>query len=592
MYDLKKFTLRDMSECGLALRHLGNEANSMEESSNYITQYLYDNLIDKQSGEKSCALIRFFKTQSYKELTPELQEHTNNLLENQRPEDNLKCLTLLATAGELPEWNSRYKSEGHKVIPLLSEKMIARIPMIFQLMQQLGLNISTVIRPDPNLLTDLEQRMYNIFYVPDALGSPYIPSQTSFVIPHNIKSVIGFGGLLPSGNIFTVLMFLKIAVPQATVDLLRPLALNVKMAILPFKNDRIFIGHEQPHVNKKIVPKIENEILQYLNSQIATLNQLLDVSEQSTISQSDRLEKTNIHLQKTLEELQSTQIQTIHNEKMSGLGQLVAGIAHEINNPVNFLHGNLQYATEYTDSILKIIQKYQEYYPNPPEEIQELIEENELEFLTQDLAKILTSMKLGTKRITEIIKSLRNFSRLDEAEIKEVYIHEGIDSTLMILEHRLHTKDNKFPQIQVIKEYNELPLVECHPGQINQVFMNILSNAIDALEDSIKSQFIDNSQLEKPNKLVPTIHIRTQVIDDKWVEISIADNGGGINGKISEKLFEPFFTTKPIGKGTGLGLSISHQIIVEKHHGKISYISVPGQRTEFVIKIPIKAKNT
>ncbi|MGM3309188.1 sensor histidine kinase [Anabaena sp. WFMT] len=591
MHDLKQFTLRDMSECGLALRHLGNEANSMEETSNAIIQYLYNNLIDKQSGEKACALIRFFKTQSYRELTPELQEYTHGMLGNHVPEDSLKCLTLLATIGQLPEWNSRHQSEKHQVIPLFSEEMIARIPMIFQLIQQLGLNLGTVIRPDPNLLTDLEQRMYNVFYVPDALGSPYIPSQTSFVIPYNIKSVVGFGGLLPSGNIFVILMFLKVEVPRISVDLLRPLALNVKMAILPFENDRIFMGHEQARVSEKPVTTTDNEALEYINSQIATLTQLLDVSEQSTISQSDRLEQTNTYLQETLQELQSTQIQIVHNEKMSSLGQLVAGIAHEINNPVNFLHGNLKYAMDYTHLIVQIIQKYQDYYPEPPKEIQKLIQDHELDFLTKDLAKLLNSMMLGTKRITEIVKSLRNFSRLDEAEIKQVYIHEGIDSTLMILEHRLRARDDRYPQIQIIKEYNQLPLIECCPGQINQVFMNILTNAIDALQDGSKSWFIDNDQLEKPNHLLPTIHIRTEVIDQEWVAISIADNGCGMNEKVCARLFEPFFTTKPVGKGTGLGLSISYQIIVEKHSGQISCISDPGEGTEFIIKIPIKAKN-
>ncbi|WP_413173763.1 sensor histidine kinase [Anabaena azotica] len=589
MYDLKNFTLKDMSECGLALRHLGKEANSMEDASNYIIQYLYDNLIDKQSGERSCALIRFFKTNSYEKLTPELQAYTDSLLGQYVPENNLKCLTLLATIGQVPEWNSRHKSEGHKVIPLFSEETLHSTPMIFQLIQQLGLNLGTVIRPEPDLLTDLEQRMYNVFYIPDALDSPYIPAQRSFVIPYNIKSVIGFGGLLPSGNIFVILMFLKVKIPQINVDLLRPLALNVKMAILPFDNGRVFNSDEKSLVNDQLGTTTQNETVQYLKSQIATLTQLLDVSERSMISQSARLEKTNAHLEETLKQLQSTQIQIIHNEKMSSLGQLVAGIAHEINNPVNFVNGNLKYAVEYTNLILQLIQKYQEHYPDPPQEIQQLSEDIELEFLTQDLTRILSSMMLGTKRITEIVKSLRNFSRLDEAEIKQVHLHEGIDSTLMLLEHRLQAKD-KYPKIQVIKEYHQLPLIECYPGQINQVFLNILTNAIDALQDGNKSWFIGNNQLEKPHYLLPTIRIRTDLIDQEWAEISIADNGSGIDEKARTKLFEPFFTTKPVGTGTGLGLAISYQIIVEKHGGQISCVSLPGKGSEFVIKIPVKAQ--
>ncbi|MBC1279751.1 HAMP domain-containing histidine kinase [Nostoc sp. UCD121] len=590
MYDLQMFTMRDMSECGLALRSLGKKANSMEEVGNHIVQYLYNNLIDLKSGERSCALVRFFKTHSYGELPPKLQEYTHSLVSNDVLENNLKCLTLLSTAGQKSEWNSRHKSEGHKVIPLFSKEMIAQIPMIFQLIQQLGLNLDTVVRPDLNLLTDLEQRMYNVFYIPDALGSPYIPSQTSFVIPYNIKSVVGFGGLLPSGNIFIIIMFLKVAIPQISVDLFRPLALNVKMAILPFENEKTFTEQEQPLVDENISTTTDDETFQYLNSQITTLNQLLDVSEQSTISQSDHLEQTNASLQETLKKLQSTQIQLVHNEKMSSLGKLVAGIAHEINNPVNFIHGNLSYAKEYTHSIVKIIQKYQKYYPDPPEEIKKLVKENDLDFLIRDLTRTFNSMTVGTERITEIVSSLRNFSRLDEAEIKQVYIHEGIDSTLMILKHFLQATD-KTPEIEVVKHYSQLPLIECYPAQINQVFMNIITNAIDALQDSNKSWFRANNQLEKPNCLLPVIRISTEVIDPEWVAITIADNGCGMNEKVRARLFDPFFTTKPVGKGTGLGLSISYQIIVEQHRGKISCISVPEQGTEFVIKIPVKTKN-
>ncbi|MBD6617368.1 sensor histidine kinase [Komarekiella sp. 'clone 1'] len=590
MYDLQKFTLRDMSECGLALRHLGNKANSMEEASNYIIQYLYENLIEKQSGKNSCVLIRFFKTHSYGELTSELQECTQDLLGNHLPDDSLKCLTLLATAGEQSEWNSRYKSGGHKAIPLANEEAIARIPMIFQLIQQLGLNLGTIVQPDSNLLTDLEQRMYNVFYIPDALGSPYIPSQTSFVIPFNIKSVVGFGGLLPSGNMFVVLMFLRVVIPRITVDLLRPLALNVKMAILPFEDEKIFIEQSQFVVSNEISTATnKDDNFQYLNSKIATLTQLLDVSEQSTINQSDRLEQTNAHLQKTLDKLQTTQIQLVHTEKMSSLGQLVAGIAHEINNPVNFIHGNLIYAKQYTEILLNLIQSYQDCYPNPPKEIQELIKETELSFLAEDLTKIINSMTVGTKRISEIVKSLRNFSRLDEAEVKNIDIHEGIDSTLMILEHCMQARQG-YPEIKVIKEYGQLSLIECYPSQLNQVFMNIIANAIDALQNINESRVIGSIE-EKYNYPLPKIHICTKALDNKWIAISIADNGCGINEEARSRLFDPFFTTKPIGKGTGIGLSISHQIIVEKHGGKISCISIPGQGAEFLVEIPVKIKN-
>jgi two-component system, NtrC family, sensor kinase len=579
MYDIQKMTLRDMSECGLALRRLGDNAQSMEEVSNNIIKYLYQNFVDSSSGEKLCVLIRFFKTHSYKELTPDLQEYARGILSDRIVPDNLKCLTLLATAGELPEWNSRHQSVGHKLIPLANEDAIARIPMISQLIQQLGLNPGIVMQPDPNLLTDLEQKMYNVFYVSHALESPYIPSKNSFVVPFNVKSVLGFGGVLPSGNIFTILMFCKVFIPPIVINLFRPLALNIKMAILPFDDSCIFSDNSQPIRNAEIADNNQNKSLQYRNSQIATLNQLLDVSEQSTITQSDRLEEAIANLQKTLNQLQKTQVQLIQNEKMSSLGYMIAGIAHEINNPVNFIHGNITFTEKYTQSLLNLLQLYQTSYPNSTEEIQELIKEIELDFITSDLNQIFKSMKVGTERIQEIILSLRNFSRIDESELKEADIHSGIDSTLMIIQHQLKKTKNNYPGIKVIKKYGDLPLIKCYPGLLNQVFMNILSNAIDAFELGIGAE----SQLQ-----IPQISIFTQVIETEWVAINIADNGVGMTEEVRSKLFDPFFTTKPIGKGTGLGLSISYQIVVEKHCGQIICNSQSGLGSEFIIKIPVK----
>jgi two-component system, NtrC family, sensor kinase len=575
MYNIQKMTLRDMSECGLALRGLGDDALSMEEVSNNIIEYLYQNFVDSSSGEKHCVLIRFFKTHSYSELTPDLQEYASGILSDRILSDNLKCLTLLATAGELPEWNSRYQSVGHKAIPLADEDAIARIPMIYQLIQQLGLNPSIVVQPDPNLLTDLEQKMYNIFYVNHAKDSLCIPSQASFVVPFNIKSVLGFGVLLPSGNMFTILMFLKVAISPMIINLFRPLALNVKMAILPFDDGCVF----KSMINTENIDNHQNKSLRYLNSEIATLNQLLDVSEQSTITQSDRLEEAIANLHQTLDKLKKTQVQLIQNEKMSSLGIMIAGIAHEINNPVNFIHGNIICTENYTQSLLRLLQLYQKNYLNPPEEIQQLIEEIELDFLISDLNQIFKSMTVGTERIREIVLSLRNFSRLDQSELKKADIHSGIDSTLMIIQHKLKTIKNKYPEIKIVKKYGNLPLIECYPGQLNQVFMNILSNAIDAMELGAGAE----SKLQ-----IPQISICTQVIDEKWVAINIVDNGVGMTEEVRSKLFDPFFTTKPIGKGTGLGLSISHQIVVEKHCGQIICNSQPGQGSEFTIKIPVK----
>ncbi len=271
------------------------------------------------------------------------------------------------------------------------------------------------------------------------------------------------------------------------------------------------------------------------------------------------------------QELQQTEIQLIQNEKMSSLGTMVAGIAHEMNNPINFIYGNLFFASDYIEDLLSLVELYQQYYPNPDPEIKNQLEEIDLEFLAQDLPKIIASMKGGAERIREIVLSMRNFSRLDEAKIKPVNIHEGIDNTLVLLSNRLH------PGIEVIKQYGDLPLVDCYPAQLNQVFLSILANALDAIE---------HKSVEFCPSTVFSIRIQTEVVDQNWVVIRIADNGSGIPAAIKDRIFDPFFTTKDPGKGIGLGLAITYQIITQ-HRGKIEVASEPGQGAEFVISLPI-----
>ncbi|MDY7007170.1 MAG: PAS domain S-box protein [Cyanobacteriota bacterium] len=286
-------------------------------------------------------------------------------------------------------------------------------------------------------------------------------------------------------------------------------------------------------------------------------------------------------LETTLKKLKRTQAQMIQNEKMSSLGQLVAGVAHEINNPVSFIYGNLSHAKEYTEDLFNLIDLYQTHYPNPHPEIQEEIEAMELEFLQEDLPKLLNSMKVGANRIENIVKSLRNFSRLDESEHKKANLHEGIDSTLTILYNRINRRHN-LPAIEIVKNYGNIPEVECYPGQLNQVFIHIIGNAIDAIEEK------DAKRTTEQIKLEPSlIEISTKVVG-KFVQICIRDNGPGIPPEVKEHLFDPFFTTKDVGKGTGLGLSISYEIVVEKHGGSLKCNSNPGKNTEFAIKIPMK----
>ncbi len=282
--------------------------------------------------------------------------------------------------------------------------------------------------------------------------------------------------------------------------------------------------------------------------------------EEKVAQRTQEINEKNHNLKNALKELQSTQAQLIQTEKMSSLGQMIAGIAHEINNPANFIHGNINHATQYVQDLVDLIVIYQQEYTNTNSIVVEKASEIDIDFVLEDLPKLLNSIQVGTSRIRNIILGLRNFSRLDEAEMKSVDIHEGIENTLMILQHRFKARESHH-EIQVIKEYGQLPEITCYPSQLNQVFMNILSNAIDAFKESqIKPQKIGN----------PKICISTQLVDSNTVRILIADNGPGIEQKVHQKIFDPFFTTKPVGSGTGLGLSISYQIIVEKHKGSVN----------------------
>jgi two-component system, NtrC family, sensor kinase len=360
--------------------------------------------------------------------------------------------------------------------------------------------------------------------------------------------------------------------------------------IVPFLNTR-----GEPHQYVAIRKDITNrkqaeEAVQLSESQLRTKNQ---------------------ELAKALRDVHQTQSMMVQNEKMVSLGQLVAGVAHEINNPVSFIYGNVQHADDYFKDLLKMLQLYQQEYPNPTSVIKDEIDDVDLNFLLKDLPKLLKSMKMGAERIRQIVLSLKNFSRLDEAEQKHVDIHEGIESTLLILQHRLKETAGH-PKILLLKEYGNLPRVQCYAGQLNQVFMNIIGNAIDALEEAMETgQWAEGEQSPIAYCPSPTLRICTEVkyeqdvlmqaknvVSDNssryptHIVIRIADNGPGIPAEVHQRLFDPFFTTKEPGKGTGLGLSISYQIVVEKHGGQLHCNSAPGQGTEFSIEIPVAKSYT
>lgn len=367
-----------------------------------------------------------------------------------------------------------------------------------------------------------------------------------------------------------------------TVDKVKGLNLGaVDYITKPFQQDEV-LARVKTHLKIYQLTKalaeqnilLKREIEERLTAEIAL--------QKLTKELENRVEERTAELQKTLDELQKAQVNLVQKEKMSILGQLVASVAHEINNPVSFISGNLSHANEYLEKLIEHLKLYQQKFPNPGTEIEEHGEKIELEYLLEDLPKLISSLELGTDRIRQISVSLRNFSRNDNTTKMRANIHEGIDSTLLILKHRLKPKD-KLPPIQIIKEYGELPLVECYPGQLNQVFMNIIANAIDALEECDRVLLSEETKARGN-----TITIRTEISEKKdRAIVRIGDNGIGMSAEVKERIFEPLFTTKAVGKGTGLGLSIGHQIVVEKHGGELTCISAPEKGTEFIISLPI-----
>lgn len=361
-------------------------------------------------------------------------------------------------------------------------------------------------------------------------------------------------------------------------------------------------------IHEPIVVKMEADAYKILDVHQLLLSEL-QIHELATVAMREsqaQLRHQAQQLELALQELQRTQTQLIQTEKMSSLGQLVAGVAHEINNPIGFIYSNLHHAKEYSQSLMKMLELYQQYSPESIPEIAAEAAEIELDYVIEDLPKVLNSMQQGAERIRDIVLSLRNFCRLDEAQMKSVNIHDGIDNTIMLLQNQLKGKPGQ-PAIALDKQYSELPLVQCYPGQLNQVFMNVLVNAIYAIHEENNSKKANAKSQEEPENSeqniystdsvssvcesqypTPTIRIRTELIDKDNVVIRIYDSGQGMTEDVRKRLFDPFFTTKPVGQGTGLGLSISYEIVVNQHGGKLQCTSEPGKGTEFAIEIPVQ----
>ena len=329
----------------------------------------------------------------------------------------------------------------------------------------------------------------------------------------------------------------------------------------------------KPFKTEEVLARVNVHLkLRYLSKQLEEQNQILE----------QKVTERTAELARSLDKLKQTQIQLIQHEKMATLGQLVAGVGHEINNPVNFIYGNINHAQQYIEELISLLNLYKKKFPEPGLEILKEIENIDLDFVVQDLPQLISSLKEGTQRIAQISQSMRTFSRSDTRKMVRFNIHEGLDSTILILKHRLKANEKR-PAIQIIKKYGNLPEVWCYPGQLNQVFMNAIANAIDALDESNQGR-----SYEEINASPNQIAIRTEMTDDgDYMAIAIKDNGPGMSQEVKAKIFDHLFTTKPPGKGTGLGLSISRQIVEEKHRGKLRCISSEGLGTEFIIEIPI-----
>jgi PAS domain S-box-containing protein len=431
-------------------------------------------------------------------------------------------------------------------------------------LRQKTLELESVFRALPDLYFRLDADGIIVDYLSGTSSSLYVPPEhfigqrITDILPHNVACQ------------FAKAIF-EISETRNSIDIEYSLSMSegektYEARLLPFNSDQIII------LARNITKRKQAEA---------------------------QLKHKNHQLEQTLKQLGRTQAQLIQAEKMSGLGQLVAGIAHEINNPVSFIYGNIIYASEYAKNLLQLCSLYQYHYPKPVSSIAEFAEEIELEFMKEDFPHLLNSIQTGAERIRQIVLSLRNFSRLEESDIKRVDIHEGIDSTLLILQHRLK-ENGRNRQIEIVKEYGKLPPIQCYAGQLNQVFMNIVSNAIDALANVrnrklelatySEEELQDFQSLPLSGDALPWIRIRTEVLENNWVAIAISDNGSGMAESVKSRIFDPFFTTKPVGKNTGLGLSISYQIVVERHGGILRCISAPGEGSEFAIEIPIRQR--
>lgn len=580
-YDLKQFSLSEIVRCGSAVRKMHEQAHSMEEVANILVRHLFENCVDPQTNEQDIALVRFFKTHPFGLLDAGLQAAAQNLCPSTELKSDTKCLVLLATAGMSPAWNTRHKSEGHQAIPLVSKESVSQIPMIAQLIQQFGLELESVISTPSELMVELDERSYNVFHVENALGSPFIPAQESFVEPFGVKSVVGFGGMLPTGNLFTSILFSKAPISRLTGEAFQTIALSVKSAILPFEQDAVFdesADGQGETIGERNQRLDEAGLLAFHRSKAAALEELGRVYDSLVIDQSSQLEQTVVQLDQKTDSLQKAQAELIHAEKLASVGQLASGIAHEINTPIQFVGDNVRACSNMFDDLKRVFDEYQplldslnqdERYAESVAKIREAEQEADVEYIFEDAPQAFSQALEGVEHVRKIVQAMKNFSHSGRTSEKSLFdLNAAIENVLIVAANELRCV------AKIETDFGDLPEIEGSTSELNQVFLNVLINAAHAVQDKGSKR--------------GTIKIRTQ-FEDGEAHVEIRDTGCGMPEAVRQKIFDPFFTTKDVGRGSGQGLTIAYNIIVDGHAGKLECESQEGVGTTFHIRIPVHA---
>jgi PAS domain S-box-containing protein len=697
MFDLAAFGLTDSIDLGISLRKLGTDAHSIEQVAHQIIQRLHTFLLDGPTGQPACVLARLFKTHRYSRLGHALQEQVRGSTGGRAESLDCRCLTLLATAGATDDWNDPVRSRGHRVIPLLTADGIQGAPMLTQLFSQFGLGLTSVIDPNVPLILRQDETTFQVFHVPDALGSPYIPAQKDFVEPFGVRSVLGFGAPLSTGEVFAIILFTRTRVSPEVAELFRPIALNVKVALLPHEGADTIVTGQADDPARPGRPAAPRQTVERIIAYGDALQQLLSVHEGSAKKATLDLEARNAELarardgavtasdekarilaavdafficvddkdvvtewtagaeevfgiaardaigrpfrqlsmawnwaeviaagdkaRETLKDVRLHRLalgstggektflkltvsplsndrcttlilmgenitERVHLErdlaqaqKLESIGQLAAGVAHEINTPTQFIGDNVQFLSDTFAELDRILQRHQELLAavkaqaataDLVESLEASATSSDLPYLREEIPKALAATSEGITRIATIVQAMKQFAHPGHHEKTCVDLNAAIRSTVIVSRNEW-----KYIADLVTDLAPDLPLVPCLESEFNQVVLNLIVNASHAIADA-------TSEVRERG----TITISSRRVGD-WAEIRVADTGTGIPEHIRDRIFDPFFTTKEVGKGTGQGLAIGRTVIVDKHGGTIAVETAMGKGSTFLIRLPL-----